>query len=140
MAEIHVQKQFPVDARTVWAHVGDPGAIAGWIPSVADARMEQAIRHLVFTDGQPARERIAGHSDSERRYTYEYIDGPLPLKQYESTICVLDVSSQACTVEWTANFTAESETVESELSTAIESIYRAALDELSNLVSTHSAR
>ncbi|MEN0138918.1 MAG: SRPBCC family protein [Rhodococcus sp. (in: high G+C Gram-positive bacteria)] len=140
MAEISIQKQFPVDAQTVWARVGDPGAIAEWIPSVASTRMEREIRHLVFADGRPARERIVEHSDSERRYTYEYLDGPLPLKQYRSTISVRDATSGACTVEWTATFSADSEAVESELSSAIESIYREALDELSTLVSNPSVR
>ncbi|WP_009477053.1 MULTISPECIES: SRPBCC family protein [unclassified Rhodococcus (in: high G+C Gram-positive bacteria)] len=138
MAEINIHQQFPVGADTVWARVGDPGAIAGWIPSVAASRMEQEIRHIVFADGQPARERIAEHSDSERRYTYEYIDGPLPLEQYRSTISVLGVSSEECTVDWSANFSAGSEAAESELATAIESIYRAALDELSIIVSNPS--
>ncbi|WP_370181599.1 SRPBCC family protein [Rhodococcus wratislaviensis] len=140
MAEIKVQQHFSVGAETVWAQVGDPGAIADWIPSVATARMEQEIRHLVFADGQPARERIAEHSDRDRRYTYEYIDGPLPLKQYRSTISVLDATSEACTVDWTATFSAEAEEVESELAATIEEIYRAALKELSTIVSNPSVR
>ncbi|MGV9866211.1 SRPBCC family protein [Rhodococcus koreensis] len=140
MAEISIQKQFPVGADTIWARVGDPGTVAEWIPSVATARMEQGIRHIVFADGQPARERIAEHSDSERRYTYEYIDGPLPLTHYRSTISVLGTSAESCTVEWAATFAADSAEVESELATAIESIYRAALDELAILVSNPSVR
>jgi hypothetical protein len=102
--------------------------------------MGQKIRHLVFADGQPARERITEHNDEERRYTYEYVDGPLPLKQYRSTISVVDSTSEASTVDWTATFSADSEVVETELTAAIESIYRAALDELSSLVSNPSVR
>lgn len=134
MAEINVRQEFADSATRVWAVVGDPGAVDGWIPSVASVRMDGTMRHIVFPDGQPARERIAEHSDAGRHYTYEYVDGPLALDRYSSTLTVVETSPSACAIEWNATFAAASEDVEAELAQGIEAIYRAALDELATVL------
>lgn len=130
MTSISVQETFSVDADTVWGWIGNTGDVATWIPAIGSSRMEGDIRHVVFTDGEPARERIIEHVDAERTYTYSYIDGPLPLRHYQSTILVLDSADGTCIVRWSAEFGAESAEVETELATAIEGIYTDALKEL----------
>ncbi|MGW5385311.1 SRPBCC family protein [Nocardia sp. NPDC003963] len=134
MAEIDVVQQFPVSAAQLWARVGDPGAVADWIPAISESRMDGDIRHVVFTDGNPARERIVEHRDADRRYTYRYIDGPLALDFYESTIEVAESADGTSEIRWWAEFSAETEAVESALATAIESIYTGALAELAGLL------
>jgi len=128
MAEITVEKTFPVDAATVWGVVGDPAGIADWAPAIGQSRVDDdGIRHLVFADGQPARERIVAHSDSDRSYTYQYLDGPLPLERYESTITVTEVDGGSHLV-WSAQFGAASPEVEAELQTGISEIYSSAVE------------
>lgn len=135
MANIEVSKAFDADAETVWRTIGDPAGVAAWIPALAQAHMDDDIRHVVFTDGQPARERIVAHSDSDRSYTYQYIDGPLPLEHYESTISVVDLDGAGSKVSWSAEFRAASPQVEAELNTGIGEIYSGALEELSTQLS-----
>lgn len=134
MASIKVEQSFPVSAERLWAWIGNTADVAKWIPAIETSRMEDDVRHVVFTDGEPARERIVEHIDAERTYTYQYIDGPLPLQHYQSTIAVLESEDGTSVVKWTADFGAESAEVEAGLATAIEGIYSDALTELKTQV------
>ncbi|MGW5518850.1 SRPBCC family protein [Nocardia africana] len=130
MAEINVEKQFSASPAEVWARAGDPATVSDWIPAISSSRVEGDIRHVVFTDGNPARERIVEHRDQDRNYTYQYLDGPLALEYYRSTIAVVAGDDGGSVIRWRAEFTAASEQIEAELATAIEGIYTGALDEL----------
>ncbi|WP_030166194.1 MULTISPECIES: SRPBCC family protein [Actinomycetes] len=130
MANVTVKVGFPVPADTVWSWVGNTGNVASWIPAIGSSRMEDDVRHLVFTDGEPARERIIEHIDAERTYSYQYLDGPLPLQHYQSTIQVLEATDNSCLIRWSAECGAESAEVEAGLASAIRGIYTEALDEL----------
>ncbi|OZG26489.1 MxaD family protein [Williamsia sp. 1138] len=130
MATVNVERRFPVSADTLWERIGNIADVAAWIPAISSSRMEDDVRHVVFTDGEPARERIIEHLDAARTYTYQYIDGPLPLQHYQSTILVLEDGDDAGVVKWSADFGAESAEVEAGLVTAIEGIYSDALTEL----------
>ena len=134
MSNVTVELDFPASADTVWSWVGNTGDIASWIPAIGSSRMEDDVRHVVFTDGEPARERIIEHIDAERTYTYQYIDGPLPLQHYQSTIRVLEAADNTCLVRWSAEFGAESAEVEAGLAAAIDGIYSDALNELKSKV------
>ncbi|MFE0749102.1 SRPBCC family protein [Gordonia sp. NPDC058843] len=130
MANIEVTKDFSRSAEAVWAWIGDTGGVATWIPAIDSSRMDGDVRHVVFTDGEPARERIVQFDAEGRTYSYEYIDGPLPLEHYRSTVTVLETGDDTSSVRWSAEFGAGSSEVEAELASAIEGIYAAALDEL----------
>lgn len=130
MAEIRVEKQFAHSAAEVWKRIEDPATVAQWIPAIATSRVDGDIRHVTFADGAPARERIVDHRGEQRRYTYQYIDGPLALDRYESTIAVTESADGTSIVTWSAEFAAASAELEAELATAIEAIYTGALDEL----------
>ncbi|WP_072804212.1 SRPBCC family protein [Rhodococcoides yunnanense] len=135
MAIVSLRQEYPQSPDAVWAVVGDPATAAQWIPSLASSRLEDDVRHVVFTDGNPARERIVAHNDDNRTYTYEYIDGPLPLAKYVSTIRV-DAAASGSVVSWDAEFTAAGENpaaLEKDLEAGIGDIYRAALDEAGRL-------
>ncbi|MBY4576179.1 MxaD family protein, partial [Gordonia paraffinivorans] len=61
---------------------------------------------------------------------YSYIDGPLPLEHYESTISVIETGPATSRIVWAAEFGAASAEVEEDLVTGISEIYSGALDEL----------
>ncbi|MBY6414349.1 SRPBCC family protein [Rhodococcus sp. BP-252] len=135
MATVSVRQEFAQSPSALWAVVGDPAAAASWIPSLGSATMEGDVRHGVFTDGNPVRERIVAHDDENRTYTYEYVDGPLPLAKYVSTIRV-DAAGSGSVVSWDAEFTASGDApaaLEKDLESGIGDIYRAALDEAGRL-------
>ena len=116
----------------VWAVVGDVATISDWVPAIETSSLEGDIRTAVFAGGGgTAHERIVSLDDSGRTYTYEYLDGPLPLKRYVSTITISGAPDDAgAAVVWDAEFSAGSAEEEAGLRDAISGIYSSALVEL----------
>ncbi|GAA3954743.1 SRPBCC family protein [Gordonia caeni] len=127
MATVSVEKDFPAAAEVVWSALERTGDVADWIPSLRKSWMEGDVRHVEFADGSPARERIVALDGDRRTYTYTYVDGPLPLERYESTVRVHPAGEGACRVTWSADFAAGSPAVEQELAVSIEGMYGDAL-------------
>ena len=76
----------------VWAAVRAFDAVVDWNPGVVAARMESgtptavgSIRRLDITNGTIFRETLLAHSDLERFYAYDIVEGPLPCRNYVST-------------------------------------------------------
>lgn len=92
--------------------------------------MDGDTRHATFAGGGgDAVERIVEHDDAGRSHLYEYLSGPLPLREYRSRITV-DADGDGSTVTWDAAFTSGSAEGDEELATAIRGIYRDALARL----------
>ena len=75
----------------VWAAVRAFDGVVSWNPAVTSARLENGestetgtIRHLDIIDGTIFRETLLAHSDHEYFYTYDIIEGPLPVTNYIS--------------------------------------------------------
>ena len=80
----------PIEAA--WAALRAFDNVSRWNPGVRAARLETgapsevgAVRHLDIVDGTVFRETLLAHSDAERFYTYDIIEGPLPVTNYVST-------------------------------------------------------
>ena len=76
----------------VWAAVRAFDGVVNWNPGVTVARMETgnptavgSVRHLDIVDGTVFRETLLAHSDLERFYSYDIVEGPLPCSNYIST-------------------------------------------------------
>ena len=75
----------------VWAAVRAFDAVVDWNPGVVAARMESgsptavgSVRRLDIADGTVFRETLLAHSDLERFYAYDIVEGPLPCRNYMS--------------------------------------------------------
>lgn len=75
----------------VWAAVRAFDAVVDWNPGVVAARMESgtptavgSVRRLDIADGTVFRETLLAHSDLERFYAYDIVEGPLPCRSYMS--------------------------------------------------------
>jgi len=120
--------------QAVWYIGGDTANIADWVPAIETSHQSGDLRYATFVDdGGVATERIVEHDDRHRRYVYEYVSGPLPLKCYRAEFAVNDHPAGA-EVNWDAEFQAHSPEAEVALAEAITQIYRSALAELTNLV------
>ena len=80
----------PIDR--VWSAVREFDGVVRWNPGVVAARMESgtpttvgSVRHLDIADGTVFRETLLAHSDADRLYSYDIIEGPLPCTDYVST-------------------------------------------------------
>lgn len=107
---ISVKETITLDARPsdVWSIIGDFDGLASWHPAVAssDADKEGAsrLRHLTLGDGSKITERLDTHDDDARTYTYSILDaGPLPVKDYQSTI-ETSASGSGAIVKWSSEF------------------------------------
>jgi hypothetical protein len=81
-----------------------------WHPAVAASEASQdgtsRIRHLTLGDGSIIVEQLDSHDDESRSYTYTIVDpGPLPVRNYQSTIAVTPDGTNA-RVTWSSEFEA----------------------------------
>lgn len=111
---MHVYRSMIIDAplARVWAAVRAFDGVATWNPAVTAARLESgaptevgARRHLDITDGTVFRETLLAHSDREHFYTYDIVDGPLPVTGYVSTHRFLEITESGQTLSiWEGDF------------------------------------
>lgn len=109
-------------AQSFYSIVLDHSADAVWgtIRSFADYDWSGVVSQTVIEDGKAGdqvgavrrvhvgdrviRQRLLAHSDSERRYTYAFLE-PAPVRNYRATIAVSPVTdSGQAFVEWSATF------------------------------------
>ena len=100
-------------AAEVWAVIRDFGALNDWHPLVEDCRIEAGrpadqvgcVRAFRLTDGATLRERLVALSDFDFSYSYEILDGPMPLENYVATLKIAPITDGDQTfIEWTAQF------------------------------------
>lgn len=140
MATVAVRQTYAQSPEVLWGIIGDPADIAKWVPSIESVRMDGDDRYAQQADGTTVVERVVGHDDAGRNYTYAYVEGPLPLARYSSTIRVTAGGSDGsggAEVRWDADFAAAGDdaAIEQQLQEGIESIYRAALTHLATVAS-----
>lgn len=134
---MHISESITINASPdeVWKVAGDVANVSDWVPAISASRLEGDIRRATFADGSQARERIVAVDDQARSYVYEYLDGPLALESYTSSLVVHPAEGGSSLVTWDADLTAADDEVERGLFIAISGIYSSALSELSNQVS-----
>lgn len=128
-----VQQQIEIAAspEDVWALAGDPARIADWLPAIDTSCLEGDRRSCTLVDGGQIEERILEHSDAERRYRYEILEGPMPVSAYNSSFEVRDHDGHAQVI-WTADFEPEEPGQEQQLVETFEQIYSGGLESLKN--------
>ena len=114
----------------VWEQIGDFCAIQNWHPAVSTCeQMEEGgatYRILTTTDGGTIKEKLV--EQTETSYTYEIIESPLPVENYQSTISIAPEGA-GTKINWSSSFDAKGAS-DDEASSVIEGIYKAGLDEI----------
>lgn len=122
MAHVHQETTVHARAERVWGLAGDPGRIAEWLPSLAASELEGDVRRCTLVDGGELRERILEHSDSERAYSYEITDSPLPIRAYRSRLSI-EGHDDHTHVVWQADFEPEDPRQSDELTSMLHELY-----------------
>lgn len=127
----HIEQTITIDAAPdeVWSVAGDPGRIGEWLPALSGASLEGDARTCTTVDGGTIRERILEHSDTERYYTYEIVEAPLPVASYRSTLSV-DGHETHAHVTWSAEFEPADPATEQDVAAALDELYREGLESL----------
>jgi hypothetical protein len=114
MAKSYASTVIDAPADEVWARIRDFNDLAAWHSGlVAASEIEEgkagdqvgAVRSFTLTDGTHLRERLLGHSDDERSYTYNFEKTTFDVDNYHATIRVVPVTDgNRSFVEWWTTF------------------------------------
>lgn len=122
-----VEIQAPPDK--VWEAIGDFCSIAEWHPMIAECvdgeQNGTMMRTLTTTDGGTLVERRVQYSDEGMSYSYEIVESPLPVEDYEATLAVMD-GPEGSMITWSGEFDAKGTSDATALET-IDDIYSAGL-------------
>jgi len=122
--------------RDVWQMVGPFDKLQGWHPAVASTTMDGsptqpgAVRVLHLNGGGDIKEKLTSYSDSDTRMTYEILESPLPVANYESFIAITDAGAGHSLVIWGSNFDAAGGATDAKAKSVIQGIYQAGFDTL----------
>jgi hypothetical protein len=119
----------------VWAKIGGFCAIKDWHPALTGCEESKegdaTFRTLTLKDGGKIKEKLTG--TTETGYTYQIIDGPLPVKDYSASFSARadnDEPGKAIVV-WSASFAAKGKP-DSEARGVIEGIFKDGLKSISD--------
>jgi uncharacterized protein YndB with AHSA1/START domain len=124
-------KSIDIDAapEAVWKTIGEFCGIASWHPSVEKCALSEKngnmLRTITLKGGGTIVQRQEFRDDGEMRYTYETLEGVLPVAKYRSTIYVLKAGSGS-KVTWTCDFMSKG-APDDRVMKAISGVYEAGL-------------
>ena len=134
--EVSRSRDIAAPPAAVWAIMEDFCAIELWHPQVARCTLSEdeetagiamPVRGLVTTEGLgPIVEAETARNGAAMIYSYILLGGPLPVKNYSSTIAVT-ARAQASVVTWRATFDADGMS-EADTVAEIEAMYERGLD------------
>ena len=140
--EVRQTVEVAAPPEEVWHLISEFCAIAEWHPAIGDcARSEQdgaLMRTLTTTDGGVLVERRVQYSDEGMSYTYEIVEGPLPVADYVSTLAVM-AGANGSLITWSGEFAADG-AEDDQAVEVISGIYRTGLAALKNSAPLTAAR
>jgi hypothetical protein len=133
MASVDMAIMLNAPAQKVWDLIGGFDALPRWLPPVAKSEERKegdtTHRHLSLQGGGVIIEKLEGHDDRARRYSYAIVSGPLPVSGYRSELSVAEEGPQRCRVHWSSRFDPKGAS-EADAVAAIRGVYQAGLDRL----------
>lgn len=99
-------------ASMLWDVVKNFDSLQTWCPPFSGDEIQSgsnntvgAIRTLTIKDGPSFNEELLAWDPMTRSYTYRVLDpAPLPVKNYESTVTVLQLSPGLANVTWVSSY------------------------------------
>lgn len=104
MAEVHLTRDLDKPADVVWDLIGDFHGLHKFNPTIQPTEsIDDGTARKIVMGPNAIVERLI--EQSERSYTYSMDDdGPLPVKNYKSTLSVKDTGDGKSTVDWKGTF------------------------------------
>jgi hypothetical protein len=108
MAQVIVSVTLAASAERVWDFIGGFQSLAEWSSSIKTSLSEHGrVRRLKTTDGAVIAERLQSYSEADKSYSYTIVSGPIPVKNYRSTLRVTgEPGGASCVAEWSSEFDA----------------------------------
>ncbi|MFT9100387.1 MAG: SRPBCC family protein [Zymomonas mobilis subsp. pomaceae] len=118
MIEVVGKIEVAVSADRAWRLLGGFDSLPLWIPMIETSVLEEGgrVRYLTAAGGITIRERMLTFDEQARLYTYAYVEGPDPVKNYIGKVSVEEKTSDSCVISWGSRFEpaglSESEAIE----------------------------
>ena len=122
----------------IWAIVGEFCTIEKWHPAVAKCEESKegdvTFRTLTLKDGGKIKEKLTGTEATA--YTYEIVESPLPVKNYEAQFSLTpdDDDEDEVNLVWAATYDAADGKDAKEARGVIDGIFKAGIDSLKDKV------
>jgi len=139
MVKVYTSSVIDAPADQIWAAVRDFNGLPGWVPAIAESRIEGGhpadrvgcIRILTLQDGGVIREKLLTLSDYDYQCSYSILESPLGVRDYMATLKLSPVTDgNRCFAEWSAEFECDPGR-EGELADLIgQGVFQAAFDKL----------
>ena len=136
----YVSMNIDAPASNVWDIVKDFGGLHNWHPMFSNDVIKSgtnnqigAVRTLTVKDGPSFDEQLMVWDDYGRTYTYRVIDpNPLPIKNYSSTMKVIQLMPGVTNVTWSSSYENNSggEMSDDEVIAFLNGAYRTGLEAL----------
>ena len=127
-------------ASRVWDIVKDYDGLDVWHPVFSGADIISgsnnepgAIRTLTIQDGPSFDEELLEWDSYNRSFTYRVIDpAPLPIKNYQSTMTVMQIAPGVSNVTWSSSYqnASNGEMPDDELIAFLNGVYQAGLEQV----------
>ena len=139
MVKVYTSSVIDAPADQIWAAVRDFNGLPGWVPAIAESRIEGghpadrvgSIRILTLQDGGVIREKLLTLSDYDYQCSYSILESPLGVRDYMATLKLSPVTDgNRCFAEWSAEFECDAGR-EGELADLIgQGVFQAGFDKL----------
>ncbi|WP_152223339.1 SRPBCC family protein [Pseudomonas sp. SCB32] len=110
MAKATAYIDLNTDADKVWQLIGGFDSLPGWLPFIPQSALSEGgrVRTLKSIAGDTIIERLLDFNEAGRTYSYTILQGPAPVRDYQSTLRVVAGSNgKGARVEWFGSFTPE---------------------------------
>lgn len=108
--EVREQATIKAPIEQVWKQIAPFCAIADWHPALEGCTLRKTggmqERDLALKGGGAIQERLMSVSAGKHRLRYTLLGGPLPVKNYSSTIRLSAVDARTTRVIWSSSFEA----------------------------------
>lgn len=107
MANASAHIVIPASADTVWRLIGGFDSLPDWLPYIPKSVASEGgrVRTLANPAGEAIVERLLAFDHAGRSYTYAILSAPFPVRDYTSTLRVVDMAGGKARVEWSGAFT-----------------------------------
>lgn len=136
MTEVKLKTTLKAPPGKVWDIIGDFNGLPRFVAAVTKSDVEGSgvgsVRTLSLAGGGEIRERLEAFDQGGKTLKYSIVDGPLPVKDYLSTVSLSPTEKGGTEVSWSSTFEPFG-VGEAEARQAIEGVYRLGFDGLHKL-------
>ncbi|MDH0732040.1 SRPBCC family protein [Pseudomonas sp. zfem004] len=105
MATAQSSIDLDINADRVWQLIGGFDSLPDWLPFIPQSALSEGgrVRTLQSIGGDTIIERLLDFNEAGRSYSYTILQGPAPVRDYQSTLRVVS-AGQGSRVEWSGSF------------------------------------